>query len=176
MHRSNALLVVWHPSHTEAVEHHLHSKTNGPSQERSLEKLWFPCSHDHSLNIWWQQSSSYKVATAGGAAWPLRVWLRLTHLHAALRLVDGVLQQTLEPALERPALLHQCLVAGDDNVSRARVTLFLKLRSDLPVRDGQGLRSCACTHNCCRLCRGVSSCGTSGLPLIGLRTLLCRGR
>lgn len=32
------------------------------------------------------------------------------HLHAALRVLDGVMQQALESALERPALLHERLV------------------------------------------------------------------
>lgn len=42
-----------------------------------------------------------------------------------------------------------------------------------------GMCVCKCTHNCCKLCLGVSRGGTeegvrnpSGLPLTGLRTLL----
>jgi len=35
------------------------------------------------------------------------------YLHAALRVLDGVMQQALESALERPALLHERLVTAD---------------------------------------------------------------
>lgn len=49
--------------------------------------------------------------------------------------MDGVVQQTLEPALERPALLHQRLIAGDDKGdSRSRYSF-----TSVCAR-GQGLR------------------------------------
>lgn len=35
------------------------------------------------------------------------------HLHTALRFLDGVMQQTLESTLKRPALLHKGLVTAD---------------------------------------------------------------
>lgn len=37
----------------------------------------------------------------------------MSYLHTVLRLLDGVMQQTLESTLKRPALLHKRLVTAD---------------------------------------------------------------
>lgn len=37
----------------------------------------------------------------------------MSYLHTVLRLLDGVVQQTLESTLKRPALLHKRLVTAD---------------------------------------------------------------
>lgn len=109
------------------------------------------------------------------------------YLHTALRLLNGVVQQTLESTLKRPALLHQRLITEDtqtvfreDGIQTLWVLMTKEESGTLMKHLIEAWMWHVYTHSCCKLCLGVMSGGTeegfrspSGLPLTGLRTLLC---
>lgn len=117
----NTLHVVWHPVHTEAVKVHMCAKNEtrlktGHWRNSGLRAATSTRSTSRTTKggVFFKQSPHMShIKTINHTKQQNKTGVSMSYLHTVLRLLDGVMQQTLESTLKRPALLHKRLVTAD---------------------------------------------------------------